>query len=803
MQDLRYAWRMAAKQPWFTAAVVGTLAVGIGLNTTVFTLVNGVLFNPLPFPGGDRLVIVQATQPSLGRGSTGVSLADWQDFKKAAGSFERLEAISGMAVTVSEQGNPPERFSGGRISSGLFAMLETPPVAGRAFRDEDSQAGAANVVLLGYGVWKERYGLDPSVIGRSIRANGEPAVVVGVMPEGFKFPSNEDLWMAAKPDEQAGKRGDRAFRMIGKLQAGASKDSAQADLAIVARRLEEQFPDSHKGYGIGVRTFHEAMNGGPIRLVFLLMMGAVGFVLLMACANVANLLLSRAVGREREMAIRLALGASRGQIVRQLLVESVMLSLAGGVLGLGLTLAGVTAFERAVANVGKPYWVTFPLSATVFAYFAVVSVTVGILFGLAPAWQAARANLNRTLQEGAKSSGGVNTGYFSGGLVALQFALAVVLLSGAFLMVRSFRAAQNEFAGITGERILHARVALPESRYATPESRRQFFDKLLPRLRALPGVTGVSMASTAPGGGGAGHRFELAGQPIEEAERRPAVSAIDVGTAYFATVGTPMAQGREFDETDGEQGRETVVVSRKFVAQHFATVNPLGQKMRLYGSDKKAGEWMTIVGVVPEVRMKEPGDSEQDTLIYRPYRTGSNGFMALLVRTEGDPARLTAAVRQEVQQVDELLPLFNVDSLADTMARSRWHLRVFGTVFSIFGLIALGMAAVGIYAVMAHTTGQRTREIGIRLALGASGGRVMGDVMRRGLVQLGIGMTLGLGAAWFAGRLMTRLLFGISPEDPTTYLCVAGVLLLAGLTACWVPARRAARLDPLAALRQD
>ncbi len=794
---------MAAQQPWFTAAVVGTLALGIGLNTTVFTLVNGVLFNPLPFPGGDRLVMAQASQPAQGRENVNVSYADWKDFQKATDTFERLEAFSGMAVTVSEQGNPPERYRGGRISSGLFAMLETPPVAGRALRDEDSRAGAENVMLLGYGVWKERYGLDPNVIGRTIRANGEPAVVVGVMPEGFKFPTNEDLWMAAKPDERAGNRGDRAYRMIGKLRPGASKAAAQADLAVVARRLEQQFPDSHKGFGAGVRTFHEAMNGGPIRLVFLLMMGAVGFVLLMACANVANLLLSRAVGREREMAIRLALGASRGQIVRQLLVESVMLSVAGGVLGLGLTLAGVTAFERAVANVGKPYWVTFPFSATVFAYFALVSVLVGILFGLAPAWQAARANLNRALQEGAKSSGGVNSGYFSGGLVALQFALAVVLLSGAWLMVRSFWAAQNEFAGIAGDHILHARVSLPESRYATAESRLQFFDKLMPRLRALPGATGVSMATTTPGGGGDGRRFELAGQPIAEPERRPAASAIDIGPGYFGLIGTPIAQGREFDESDGLPGREAVVVSRKFVAKHFSRQSPLGQKLRFYDAEQKPGAWMTIVGVVPEVRMTDPAAGEADPLIYRPHRMGSSGFVAMMVRTDGNPANLAGAVRREVQQLDELLPLFDVEPLAETMARSRWHLRVFGTVFAIFGLIALGMAAVGIYAVMAHATGQRRREIGIRLALGASSGRIIGDVMRRGLVQLGIGMTAGLAAAWFAGRLMTRLLFGVSPEDPITYLSVTAVLLSAGLAACWVPARRAARLDPLTALRQD
>lgn len=803
LQDVRYAFRMIRQQPWFSAAIVGTLALGIGVNTTVFTLVNGVMFKPLPFPGGERLVMVEERKAGEERGSRNVAYGDWRDYKAAATSFERLEAFQGMSMTVSEQGNPPEQYRGGRVTSGLFAMLQMQPVLGRAFHAADERPGAEAVVMLGYGVWKDRYGLDRNVIGRSVRAAGKSAVIVGVMPEGFKFPSNEDLWMPAVPDEQMEKRTARDFQMMGILRPGASIAGASADLSVVAKRLQEQYPDTHKDYGIVVKTFHEAMNGGPIRLVFLLMMGAVGFVLLIACANVANMLLGRAIGREREIAIRLAMGATTGRIIRQLLVESVLLSLGGGLLGLGLATVGVGAFAQAVENVGKPYWVVFSMDYVVFSYFAVVSVFAGILFGLAPAVQAARADVNGSLKEGSKSAGGVRTGYFSGALVVMQFALAVVLLSGAGLMMRSFVAAQNEFAGIQGERILHARVSLPDSRYGTAEARRQFFDRLLPRLAALPGVEAVAMTSSAPGEGGGGQRFELADRPTPEPERRPAANAQTASPGYFGLLGLGVVQGRDFESSDGQAGKETALVSRLFVAKHFPQMSPLGQKVRFFGADQKPEAWLTIVGVVPDVRQPNADGSGQDPVVIVPHRLDGSGFMAIMLRTRGNPAGLSTAVRREVQQLDDLLPLFSVEPLAETMARSRWHLRVFGAVFGIFAVIALGLAAVGIYAVIAHATGRRTREIGIRLALGATGGSILRDVLRRGLVQLGLGLAVGVSGAWLACRLMGRLLFGVSADDPTTYLGVAGVLLLAGVAACLAPALKAARLDPLVALRQE
>jgi len=803
LQDLRYAFRMIRQHPWFSAAIIGTLALGIGANTTVFTLVNAVLFKPLAFPGGERIVIVSATLPRQTQGDISVSYPDLRDFRQAATSFEGLEAYSGFAVDISESGNPPERYRGDRITRGLFEMLHMQPVLGRGFTPADESAGAESFMIIGYGVWKDRYGKNPNVVGRSVRANDKTAVIIGVMPEGFKFPNNEDVWFNIVPNDQLEKRDNRAFMMIGMLKPGRTRQAAQAELEIVARRLQQQFPDSHKDHGITVKTFHEAMNGGPIRLMFSLMMGAVGFVLLIACANVANMLLGRALSRRREIAIRVAMGAGRGRILRQLLVESVLLAVLGGAIGLALSQFAVEAFSKAVQNVGKPYWVQFDMDYVVFAYFAALSIFTGILFGLVPAIQATRVDLNSALKEGSKSSGSRRTGYFSASLVVFQFTLAVILLSAAGLMIRSFLIAQEEFAGMQSEQVLHARLNLPRSRYATPESRRQFFDKLLPLLASTPGVQGVSTASNIPGSGASGERFEIAGQPIPEHESRPIASAITASPGYYRLLGLNLIQGRDFENSDGLAGKESVIVSREFAAKFFPRQDSLGQKVRFFDEKRKAREWMTIVGIAPDIRQSDPGRLQQGPVVTVPYNWQGYGGMALLIRTAGNATAKSSAVRREVQQLDGELPLFDVQTLEESLQRNRWHLRVFGTLFFVFAVIALGMAAVGIYAVIAHATSERTREIGVRLALGAGAGTIVRMVLNRGLMQIGIGMAIGLTAAFFICRLMESLLLKVSPSDPITFGVVGLTLFTAGLAACLIPARRASRLDPLDALRHE
>jgi predicted permease len=444
--DVRFALRMILSNAWFSAAIVITLALGIGVNTTVFTLVNAVLFKPVALPGGERLVVVGNQNLTETNSRFGMSYPDFIDFRAQNNSFEGFEAIMQGQAIFSETGNPPGRHRMGRISRGMFEIVHTPPVLGRGFTVADDKPGAENVAIIGYRVWQNRYGSSRDVVGRVVRLNGQPTTIVGVMPEGFKFPSGQEIWVPLVPTEVLHKRGDRPLQVIGVLRPGVSHEQAGADLALIAKRLAGSYPDSNKNIGATVQTFHRAFNGGPIRTIFLLMLGAVGFVLLIACANVANMMLSRALARRREISVRMAMGASRWQLIRQLLIESVLLSVLGGVLGLGLALSGVHYFDLATLEV-RPYWIEFNMNYVVFGYFAAISILSGLLFGLVPALRASRVDLNVELKDGARTAGNVRGGRLAGGLVVFQFALTVVLLSGAGLMMRSFFKAQtlNEF----------------------------------------------------------------------------------------------------------------------------------------------------------------------------------------------------------------------------------------------------------------------------------------------------------------------------------------------------------------------
>jgi predicted permease len=798
---------MLVSHRWFSAAVIVTIALGIGVNTTVFTLVNAVLFKPVPIPGGERLVTITNSDPAHPDRWQSVSLPDYLEFRKSNHTFDGLEAATTDDGVISEAGVPPERFHRGQVSPGLFEMLRTPPVLGRAFAPADGKAGAEAVVLLGDALWKKRYAGDPGVIGRSIRVNGRPATIVGVMPAGLKFPQDEDFWMPIVPNPDWEKRANHWLQVFGLRKPGVSIAQAQADIAVISRRLATEFPDTNKDRGGVVMTFHDTYNGNQIRAVFLTMLGAVVFVLLIACANVANMLLGRAVGRAREISVRSAMGASRAQIIRQLLVESVLLSCLGGLLGLALSQLGIHAFDLATRNVGKPYWIVFSMDYVAFGYFAAISLLSGVIFGLVPALRASRVDLNTALKDGAPSGGSSRGGgRLTAALVVLQFALTMVLLTGAGLMVRSFFAAQSLNSFVQPRSIFSARLQLPEGkdeRYAGEESRRQFYDKLLPKIAALPGVTEVAATTNLPGLGSTPRDIEIEGRPVANRKDAPHAAMIVQTPNYLPVIGLPLLQGREFNDTDGATGKEAAIVTRTFAAKFWPNEPAVGKHFR-FVNDDKPGAWMTVIGVSADL-VQNPQDAEPLPLFFLSFRQEPWGWMALLVRTASSPEGLAAPVRAAVQSIDQDLPLFDVWTLPAALAHERWFLKVFGTLFLVFALIGLLMASVGIYAVVAQATVRRTREIGIRMALGATARNIMNLVLSRGLGQLLLGLVLGLGGAFAAAQLLAKMgfLVAISPHDPFVFVAIVALLATIGTFACWLPARRAARIAPLEALRTD
>lgn len=804
LHDLRFALRQMAHHRWFSAAVIVTLALGIGINTTVFTLVNAVLFKPVPVPGGERLVVVTQQESDNPRGRGPISLTEYRAYREGSHSFADLEGVARDLAVVSENGNPPERYNMGVVTPGLFEMIKTPPVLGRGFSPTDGQAGAPQVLLLGYGTWQKRYAGASDVIGRTVRLNGTPATIIGVMPPGFKFPDNEDVWSVFTPNKDREERTHRALMLFGLLQPGTSITQAQGDLTAVSARLAREFPDTNKDLTARVQTFHDLFNGGPIKLIFLTMLGAVGFVLLIACANVANMMLSRAIARSREMAVRAAMGASRAQIVRQLLIESVLLSVIGGVLGLGIAAFGVHAFDLATQDVGKPYWIHFEMDWRAFAYFAAISVLSGIAFGLVPALRASRVDLNTALKDG--TAGGTHRGgRLTGALVVFQFAATVVLLAGAGLMIRSFFAVQQVNPFVPAKEIFTARILLPDrkgDRYESETARKQMHDKIQARLAALPGVTSAVLTGDFPGMGAQTRDIEIEGQPTADPKQPRRAAVIFSTPNYLSTVNLPILTGRDLNATDGEKGKEAAVVTRQFAARYWAGESPIGRRFRFVDNGKPRDTWITVIGVSGDI-VQTTNDRNPPPLAYLSNRQEPWAWLGLMLRAKGDPAALANSVRAAVQELDADLPLFEVQTLTAAIDRQAWFLVVFGTLFFSFAAIALLMAAVGIYAVVAQTTARRTREIGIRMALGATADIVVRLMLRRGLVQLALGVVLGLGGAFAATRLLNSVLGLISPTDPLVFVSITFLLSAIGFFACWLPARRAAHVAPTEALRTE
>ena len=802
-EDVRYGLRIWVRNPGFVAVAVTALALGIGANATVFAITNGVLFKGMPFDRNDRILYL-STQKKQTRGvrRMGFSWPEFRDYRTQSKSFEGMVATQFTTINLSDGTGTPEHYTASRTTPNLFRLIGQKPAIGRDFTDADGKAGAAPVAILGYGIWETRYGKNPNVLGRTLRINDTEATVIGVMPKGLIYPGQTELWIPLIPTAPMDKRETRGLNALGRMRDGVSQKSATAEMQTIAHALESAYPAANEGVTPIVHTFSEETNGPQIVSLLIALMGAVGFVLLIACANVANLLLARAVGRSREISIRVALGAGRGRIIRQLLIESVMLSIAGGFIGWLISVWGVKVFDASVSGGLKPVWMDFSLDYRGFVYLAMISLGTGLLFGLAPALRLSALNVYSALKDGGRgSSGGARGKYLAGMLVISEMALAVVLLVGAGLMIRSFMNIYTTPVGVRTDNVLVMRLMLPESKYPKPDDEVTFHRRLNDRLRALPGVESVTIASTMPTGGSEGFGFDLEGAPPADEKRRQNISAVIVSPDYFRVMSVAPLQGRFFGENDGVSGPPVVIVNQRFAEKSWPHQNPIGKRIRLYGD--VTHDWLTIAGVVPNILQNDVSQTEFDPMIYLPYREKPERDMSLMARTSVPPATMGGAFRREVQAVDANLPVYNLRTLEERLAINNWPYRIFGSLFAIFASIALVMASVGLYAVMANSVSQRTQEIGVRLALGSSDRNVLRLVFLQGMRQLAIGLVAGLAISFGVTRILKSLLVQVSATDPATFVIVSVVLGTAAALGCWLPARRAMRVDPVVALRYE
>ena len=803
LEDVRYACRTLAKNPGFTIVAVTALSLGIGVNATVFTLANGVLFKSMPFDRNDRVLYLSTQNAARGNRRAGVSYPDFRDWKSQTKSFEELAAYTGDGVNYSDKTGLPELYNAARMTANSFHAIGQRPIMGRDFAPEDEKPGAVPVAILSYGLWERRYGKDPSIVGKSVRLDDVSTTIIGVMPLGFMFPGTADLWTPYVPGPNSEKRESRPLTAFGRMKDGVTLKSAKAEMEGITRRLQSAYPITNQGISAVVQTFGEQFNGSQINLIFSAMLGAVGFVLLIACANVANLLLGRAVGRIREISIRTALGASRWRVIRQLLVESVMLSAAAGAIGWLIAIWGVRTFDAVVIPLGKPAYIDFSMDYHVFLYLVAVAIGTGVLFGLAPALRLSRLDVNTALKDGGRgSSGGGRGKYLSGLLVVGEMALAVVLLVGAGLMIRSFMAAYSTTTGVNVNNMLTMRLQLAQAKYPKDEDLIAFHERLGKQLSALPGVETVSIASNLPTGGSMTLPFEIEGAPPADEKRRQTLGAIVIGPGYFRAVDVRALRGRFFTESDGVSGPQVIIVNQEFTEKMFPNDDPIGKRLRLFqGSTPQA--WLTIVGIVPDI-LQNSNTNQRDPLIYIPYRERPQRDMGIIARTKVPPATLGTAFRKAVQGIDEDLPIYRLLTMEDRLAQNFWPWRVFGTLFAIFAGIALTLASVGLYAVIAHSVSQRTQEIGVRMALGASSREIHGLVFSQGMLQLAIGLSIGLAGAFGVTRILRSVLVSsVSPTDPATFATATFVLALAAVLGCLIPARRAMSVDPVVALRHE
>jgi putative ABC transport system permease protein len=805
-QDFRFALRLIGRDKWSSTAAIVTLALGIGANATGFTIVNAAFFRGLPFEESDRLYIV-AWQVGPNRNAE-LTRAEFDDMRAQDSALE-LSAYTDLTMNVSDDRTLPEQVLGTRLTANTFGVLGQRVLLGRDFLETDGRPGAEPVVIIGHDLWKNRYDADPGVAGRAIRVNGRAATIVGVMPKAMRFPENSELWAPLMPAETTEARSERNLSVLGRLRDGADPESARAEVAAIATRLKAADPSGTQNFvDMTIETLTEAFVGGTSRLVFTTVMAGVCFVLLIACANVANLLLSRSASRAREMALRMSIGATRGRLVRQLLMESVVLGALGSGLGMLLVPASVQVFDAAMASSGKPYWIVFTLDYAVVVYVAAVCVLSAVVFGLAPALHVSKTNGLDVLKEGGRGvTGSLRVRWFSHAMVVGQLSLTVVLLAGAGFMIKSFVRLYSLDIGVDANRLVSMNLELPSEKYETADSRRAFFKTLSDQVAALPGVEAAAVTTGVPPQDGGERVAESDPDPSAPKTGGMWVSIVKVGPQFFRALDRPVRRGRDFHETDGEPGLETIVINERLADLFFPGQDPIGRKLRFItrsrGDEKPSGPWRTVIGVSAPIRQGSHQDAYLGPVVYLPYREDAPAAASLVFRSSLPLSTLEASVRKEVRGLDPDQPVARVQTVQQAMDADRWSYRVFGTLFGILAVVALTLSAVGLYGVIAYSVTQRTQEIGVRVAVGARRAQVSWLILKGGLKQLALGLPLGLLGAVALGAAMSRLLVEAPRFDLVTLGFVTAILTAVSICACLLPAWRATRVDPVDALRAD
>jgi putative ABC transport system permease protein len=802
LQDLRYAIRTLVKNRGVTAIAVICLSLGIGTNAAIFSVVDGVILKPEPYPDAEHIVVLRSVNHRLHVSRGGLSFQDFSDLRESSTTLSTMAAFTMRSLTIADGAGDPERYSGAAISSSLFDILGTNPVLGRNFTADDDRPGAEPVVLLSDEVWRRRYAADPQFVGRAISVNGRSTTIVGVMPPRFAFPETQRLWVPLSLYSNAMLRQERELGVFAKLRPGTTRREAESDVAGIATRLAAAYPRENEDWSARVTDLREWLLPGPVKLMILTMMGAVTLVLLIACANVANLLLARASVRHREISIRTALGASRWRIVRQLLTEAIGIGLLSAPLGILLAWIGVRLLDRAMPVDAVPYFIHWSVDARSLAYTIGIAMLTGIVFGLAPALQAVRTNLQDSLKEGGRGGAGGRRARARNALVVVEVALSLVLLAGASMFMHSFMNLQASALGYDTKPLMTMRFFMPGVQYDTQEAKAQRVEDIVRRIESLPGVQAAFASNFVPlGGGGDAGGVIAEGKPVEKG-KEPAISFVAATPHLRQTMNIALVRGRDLTASEELSRTPIALINQAMARRVWGDVDPIGRRFRL--ADPRQGDWFTVVGIVADFRHDDPNrDQPVSPAAYVPYSLDPTINTGLTIRMAGDPASITSAARNAIRSSDAGLPVFAVSTLEELRQLGYWQDRLFGIMFSIFGAIALVLAAVGVYGMLSYSVSQRTQEIGVRMALGAARSDVMRLVVGHGLKLTAIGVAIGIGGAVAAAMQIRSVLFNVKPTDPISLIGVALFLAMTAVVASYFPARRAMAVDPLIALRNE